>query len=286
MRLFRGLALLVVLLMASTVWAAEIARWEAGKPGKAGEMTLVNAAGSRWTLTQQQKFTVAAIEPTHDFYRRAEFLAKLSKPASFPIWLDVEYLDEGYGLISVGPAGRKGLRYIPWSHQWGVARLNTGPAAARHFSHRWPSCASPPASSDGSVDFHIIGAEYLHAIMVDDTQPTIEPVPEVKPGVQFADDFQRDINIGADSKPGEEAEALAAVRNMGPLAHALGFNAVESYVQWNYVEAQRGVYDWSHYDKIVNEIQKQGLKWFPLLIVGSAYSLPEWFHDSQGERGL
>ena len=285
MRLFRGLALLVVLSMASTVWGAEIARWEAGKPAKAGEVTLVNAAGSRWNLTQRQKFTVAAIEPTHDYYRRAEFLAQLGKPVSFPIWFEVEYLDEGYGLISVGPAGRKGLRYIPWSHQWGVARLNTGRMRRAIFRIDGPPAHSAE-SSDGSLDFHIIGADYLHALMVEDAQPAIEAVPQVRPCVQFADAFQRDINIGADSKPGDEAEALAAIRNMGPLAHALGFNAVESYVQWNYVEAQRGVYDWTHYDKLVDAIQKQGMKWFPLLIVGSAYALPDWYHDSKENVGL
>lgn len=282
MRFFRGLALLGVFFIGPSLRAAEIARWEAGKTGKAGEITLVNAAGSKWSLTQRQKFAVAAIEPTHDYYRRAEFLARVGKPTSFPVWLEVEYLDEGYGLISVGPSGRKGLRYIPWSHQWGVARLNTGRLRRATFRIDGPAPHSADGSdSGGSLDFHINGVEYLHAIMVDDSQPIIEPVPDVKPAIQFADNFQRDINIGADSKPGEEAEALAAVRNMGPLAHALGFNAVESYVQWNYVEAQRGIFDWSHYDNIVNEIQKQGLKWFPLLIVGSAYSLPEWFHDSK-----
>jgi hypothetical protein len=52
------------------------------------------------------------------------------------------------------------------------------------------------------------------------------------------------------------------------------------------VEAQRGVFDWSHYDKLVSEIQKHGLKWFPLLIVGSAYSLPDWYHDSSENVGF
>jgi hypothetical protein len=282
MRLFRGWALLAVLSVGSSVWAAEIAKWEAGKGGKAGEITLVNAADNKWTLRQQHKFEVAAIEPTHDYYRRAEFLAKISKPTAFPVWLELEYLDEGYGLISVGPGGRRGLRYIPMSRQWGVARLNTGRLRRATFRIDGPPSPSPAGpNAEGTLDLHITGVEYLHAIYLDDSQPMIEPVPDVKPAIQFGDAFQRDINIGADSPLGEEAEALASIRNMAPLVRALGFNAVESYVQWNYVEENRGVYDWSHYDKIVNELQKYGLKWFPLLIVGSAYSLPVWFHDSK-----
>jgi len=113
MRFLRGWALLVVLFIGPSVWAAEIARWEAGKGNQAGGVTLVNAAGSKWTLTQQHKFEVAAIEPTHDYYRRAEYIAKVSKPTGFPVWLVLEYLDEGYGLISVGPAGRRGCATYP-----------------------------------------------------------------------------------------------------------------------------------------------------------------------------
>lgn len=282
MRFVRGWALILVLFTGPSLWAAEIAKWEAGKGEQAGGVTLVNAAGSKWTLTQQHTFEVAAIEPTHDYYRRAEFVAKISKPVGFPVWLQLEYLDEGFGLISVGPAGRRGARYIPMTHQWGVARLNTGRLRRATFRIDGPSSHSPAGSdTEGALDFHINGVEYLHAIFLDDSEPVIEPVPKVKPAIQFQDAFQRDINIGADSPLGEEAEALASIRNLAPLVRALGFNGIESYVQWNYVEEKRGVYDWSHYDAIVNEIQKYGLKWFPLLIVGSAYSLPAWYHDSK-----
>lgn len=282
MRIFPGLALLAVLSIGPPVWAAEIAHWEAGKADKAGGITLVNAVGSKWTYTQRRNFQVGAIEPTHDYYRRAEFIARVSMPANFPIWLILEYLDDGYGLISVGPAGKQGLQNIPWTHQWGVARLNTGGLRRATFRIDGPPPHSPSgAESEHALDFHINGVEYLHAIYLDDSQPTIEPVPDVKPAIQLQDSFQRDINIGADSPLGQEAEGLAAVRNMAPLARALGFNGVESYVQWNNVERERGVYDWSHYDGIVNALQKYGLKWFPLLIVGSAYTLPDWYHDSK-----
>ena len=147
MRLFRGLALLAGLLMGTSVWAAEIARWEAGKGGPAGGVTLVNTAGSRWSIAQRRKLEVAAIEPSHDFYHRAEFIVNISKPKAFPIWLQLEYLDEGYGLISVGPSGRGRFRYIPWSHQWGVARLNTGRLRRATFRIDGPP---PPGRTNGA----------------------------------------------------------------------------------------------------------------------------------------
>ncbi len=271
-------AIMAILVVCSTARAAEIARWEAGKNGQAGGVILVNAEGNKWTLAQHGKVEVASLEPTHDYYRRAEFVAKVNKSIPYPIWLVLEYVDDGYGLISVGPAGRRG---IPWSHQWGVARLNTGRIRRATFRVDGAPSGLSGGGSVAPLEFHINGVEYLHAIYVDDSQPEIEPVPDVKPAIQFDNAFQRDINIGADSPLGQEAEGLAAVRNMAPLVRALGFNGIESYVQWNYVEGKKGIYDWSHYDGVVNEIQKYGLKWFPLLIVGSAYSLPEWFHDSK-----
>ena len=134
MRLFRLLGLLIVLCVVPSLWATEIARWEAGKGSMAGGVTLVNAAGSKWTLAQQHKFQVAAIEPTHDYYTRAEFFAKISKTTSFPIWLELEYLDEGYGLISVGPAGKRGCATSPGRMSGGWQGLIPAAFAARLFA--------------------------------------------------------------------------------------------------------------------------------------------------------
>ncbi len=227
-------AITAILLVCSTAQAAEIARWEAGKTDQPSGVILVNAEGGKWTLAQHSNVEVASLEPTHDYYRRAEFIAKVNKSTPFPFWLVLEYVDDGYGLISVGPASQRGLRYIPWSHQWGVARLNTGRIRRATFRVDGPpSPSAGGAGAEGLLEFHINGVEYLHAIYVDDSQPEIEPVPDVKPTIQFDDAFQRDSNIGADSPLGEEAEGLAAVRNMAPLVRALGFNGVESYVQWN-----------------------------------------------------
>ena len=264
-------------------------RWEAGKPVKSPGIVLVKAADSKWTASARGGVNVAAIAPNHDYYHRAQFVARITQRVNSPFWLVVEYLDEGYGLISVNPGEAVDWRFIdslavpiPWSHQWNVARLNTGRVRRAVFQLDAP--ASNPAAAHDSVaglDLHIYGLAYLRAISLQDAQPAIDPVPEVKPVVKFDRPFQRDINIATDTTLGKEAEGLAAVRNMGPLVQALGFNGIESYVQWNYVERQPGVYDWSHYDPIVNEIQKYGLQWFPLLIVGSSYALPDWFRNSK-----
>ena len=69
-----------------------------------------------------------------------------------------------------------------------------------------------------------------------------------------------------------------------PKMRSLGFNGIESYVRWDMVEYEKGVFDWSYYDTVVNFGAEYGMKWFPLIIGGSAYALPEWYRE--GEPGF
>jgi hypothetical protein len=77
------------------------------------------------------------------------------------------------------------------------------------------------------------------------------------------------------------------MRELAPLARVLGFTSIESYVTWKRLEpAAEGTFDFSFYDAIVTELAKYDLKWFPLLIVGSAYALPDWFLNSDENIGM
>lgn len=254
----------------TTLRPGEIARWEAGKPARSEGIALITNPGSQWTIEDQAGVSVASIQPSRDYYTRAEFLARVTKALDSPVWLTMEYLDHGFGLIAID-VGMQHPHPVLWRNQWGVARLNTGRLRRAVFHIDPPAFESTAGPETAETpNLRIRGLAYLRAISVETSRPEIEPVPQVKPVVQLDTPFQCDINIRADSPLGQEADGIAAVRNMAPLVRALGFNAVESYVQWNYVERQPGVFDWSHYDAIVNELRKNGLKLFPLLIVGSA----------------
>lgn len=289
MRLFRICAILGIVLLSPSLWSSEIARWEAGAPAKSSGIVLLASGDDHWSMSGRGGVPVAALAPNKDYYHRAQFEVRMTPRVHSPYWVVVEFLDEGYGLISALPGNAMDWRYIdalarpmPWSRQWGVARLNTGRLrrAVFHFDAPAEDPAADARSGEG-IGLHVYGLQYLHSISVQDAEPAIDPIPEVKPAVQFARTFERDINIATDTPLGQEAEGLAAVRNLAPLVRALGFNGVESYVQWNYVERRQGVFDWSHYDPIVAELQKYGLKWFPLLIVGSDYALPDWYRHSR-----
>lgn len=80
---------------------------------------------------------------------------------------------------------------------------------------------------------------------------------------------------------------LEQLAEYAPLAKALGFTSIETYVLWRTVEPEaEGRFDFTYYDAVVDTLTRHGLKWFPLLVVGSAYSLPDWFAESPENVGF
>jgi len=65
------------------------------------------------------------------------------------------------------------------------------------------------------------------------------------------------------------------------LYRTLGVTSVESYVTWETCErAGEGQWDWSRWDEQVRILQDNDLKWVPFIILGPAYSTPDWFRAS------
>jgi len=233
---------------------SELATWEAGPPPRAAGVS-VSPPGS--------------VSPSHDYYRRAEFVVRIEKPPSSRYWVTLTYQDRGYGLISIAPG-------VPHSAQSGIARLNTGRKRRATFRFDAPA-----------PEIRVRGLLALQAVAVLDAEPPPDPAPLVAPAVNIRTPWQLVTTAGADaSSPEGLPETLATMRNLLPLMRALGFNGIESYVKWNFVERSPGRFDWSFYDAVVDEIEKHGLRWFPLLIAGSAYTLPDWYHDSPENAGF
>lgn len=75
---------------------------------------------------------------------------------------------------------------------------------------------------------------------------------------------------------GNDADEASAM-----LYRALGVTSIESYVTWETCEgAGEGAWDWTHWDRQVAILKENGLKWVPFLILGPAYSTPNWFRAS------
>lgn len=63
-------------------------------------------------------------------------------------------------------------------------------------------------------------------------------------------------------------------------AKSAGVTSLQSYFLWSEVEKEKGKFDWSSYDVLVEKIKKHNLKWVPFFIAGPAYSTPQWFKKS------
>lgn len=268
-KLATSLSLLLCLVTGSTLFGAEVARWEAAAPDKANGIQLERAADSDWHVEQGDAWQVARLQPSSDYYARAAYQFSITASRTGKVWLVIEYLDRGYGLITLTPG-------VPETRQWGVARVNTGRVRRAVVSYD----PSPPKR------LRIEGLDYLRAAILTDEQPPIEPAPLVAPAVKFAVPSERVTSAAGDTAPDLVTNVLAGLRNQLPLVRAIGFNGVETYVRWGWVERTRGVYDWSYYDTILNEIEQHGLQWFPMLLAGSGYALPAWLYDSTNNIGF
>ena len=210
--------------------------------------------------------TVASIVPVKNYYHRASFRIRIDAPAPAQTWLKVEFFDRGYNLIQAAVPKPGAVKDF-----WNTPRLNTG-----KFRTAWFQLETL------GPEIRLEGVEQIRSLTLASSEPAREPIPEVAPAFRLNRPLDLVMSAGADAKTLDGLpQSLNSLKNMLPLVKALGFNGVESYVKWGFVERTPGVYDWSFYDAVVAEVQRHGLKWFPLLIVGSAYALPEWIHQSK-----
>jgi hypothetical protein len=256
----------VSLLGAASLPGADLAYWEAGEPPKSQGLRLLKSAESVWRIERTGDVAVTTLKPSDNYFTRAPYVFEASTPLPPDVWLVIEFLDRGYGLIGVSP-GR------PERDLWGIARVNSG--RIRQTVVRYDKAALQKS-------IRIEGLNYLRAVRLTTDQPRIEPVPLVEPALDFKAPSQRVTTAaGEELSPDHVADAPAHLRNRLPLVRALGFNGVESYVKWGLVEKTPGVFDWSFYDSVVAELEKYDVKWFPMLVVGAGYALPKWFWDSK-----
>src|SRR5437762_683741 len=105
--------------VAPALLGAEVARWEAAETSKANGLQLERAADSDWHIEKSDNWYVARLKPSNDYYTRGAFHLSAGSNAGGKLWLVIEFLDRGYGLITVSPG-------VAQTKQWGVARVNTG----------------------------------------------------------------------------------------------------------------------------------------------------------------
>lgn len=63
-----------------------------------------------------------------------------------------------------------------------------------------------------------------------------------------------------------------------------GITSIQSYIFWNRIEKEPGVFNWNIYDEEVEYYKAHGIKWVPFIILGPYYTTPEWVRKATGEH--
>jgi len=110
-------------------------------------------------------------------------------------------------------------------------------------------------------------------------------VYDSKPDLKIPSDKERVMSNSSHSpRPkgmfytfGNDADESSAA-----LYRSLGVTSIESYVTWETCERDgEGKWDWTQWDKQVQILKDNDLKWVPFIILGPAYSTPNWFRASK-----
>ncbi len=214
-----------------------------------------------------------------------------------PVYVVVEYFDEGLaGTLALEYDSNTGddlrARYRRAEGQVGGRLLGAGKWKTAIFELRQPLFRG---RQNLGADFRL--SAYYSRIFVRSVQ-----VSSIRPGeweaVMRADEQDLRqlkvtplVRIGQGGQliiggfdPARRQDVEPMVRSLEaalPALKQIGVTSHEGYVRWNLCEPEPGRYDWSVYDRYVEVYRKYGIKWVPFLIVGSAYSLPDWYYKNR-----
>ena len=238
-----------------------------------------------------------AIAPDRDPYAKVEWeirLTLLSDLVPTTVTLEIEFVDRGAGVIEprLGPAEGSASGWVSPRRRSSYTRLNTGAVRRAWFEFATPKRDAP----DRTLLLRVAGLQHLTAVRLLPAQDETawaqvkSAVPRrVEPMVKLRRPMELVTTAGVDVVGDLSAleSSLDALNDLAPLARVLGFTSIESYVTWKRLEPRReGEFDFAFYDAIVRRLAEYDLKWFPLLIVGSGYALPEWFMQSEENHGF
>jgi hypothetical protein len=244
-------------------------------------------AGGRRALTS---------DPDRDPYTRFELEIRLddvSLTRGGRVVLELQFFDQGAGLIDPKlqfDAASSG--WISPTRRSSYTRLNTMTERRAWFEFSVPT----NVPSRAVVQVRVAGMQFLRGARLlsdasaDEWASIKASVPrKVTPMVSLQRPMELVTSAGVDVMGDRNtlAQSLDAMNDLAPLARVLGFTSIESYVTWKRLEPEReGEFNFEFYDAIVKRLAEYELKWFPLLIVGSGYALPDWFMHTKENRGF
>ena len=279
-----------------------LARFDVGDPDHVEGLEPV--PDPSFTKRRHDSDWLMSLKPSGRYYVEDAWGLRIADPAvraRKDLVVEVEFWDEGFGVIEarrlVDPAFRG--KYAGPSRNVSYTRVNSARfrRAAFQFTDGPNEVAGNSPSCSDKPDIELTGIQHLRSVRLMERVPPsywAELRATIPVDVQSVVALTRPMQVVCSAgvavhgslEDGMLERSVANLREYLPLAKALGFNAIESYVRWDMVEPEPGRFDWTFYNTVVEEMRRYDLKWFPLLIVGSAYALPEWFHRSDENIGF
>jgi len=237
------------------------------------------------------------ISPGCDPYAHTFWTFRFTQPIpdDWPsLVLEIQFLDQGAGVIApeILSDDRFDGEWMKPKRQVSYTRLNTNKVRSAIFEFAKPGVM---AADSRHPHLRITGLQNLHGLFLypsfssREWDQVIASIPvTVTPMVSLESPMEIVTTAGVPvhGTPDSLHSAVENVRELAPLARVLGFTSIEVYIPWDLIEPKEGQFDFTYFDTIATEVGKYGLKLFPLLIVGSAYALPEWFKYSQENIGF
>lgn len=278
--------------------AAPPASWRMTADGPAGDgITLLDGADG--CFAPDRKAGLPCVTFREGAQPAAAYLYFAVDPAlkdrlNGPVWADVEYFDASPGgavtlEYDSGAEGGTATLYRTAEDQWGGMMRGSGRWRRAVYELRAPRFGN---GQNLGADFRL-GYARLHVRSV--TLAAAPPADRDTLNETSSSRLVRRARAGSDKRvilggfDPDSAQSAALMSRLleanAPVMKSVGITSHEGYVRWNLCEPEPGVYDWSVYDKYVDLYRRHGLKWVPFLIVGPAYSLPEWFYKKEGFQG-
>lgn len=191
------------------------------------------------------------------------------KKTGADVWLVVDFFDKGIGVVGTQFNGEKS----PYDGAPGFLLLDTK-KWQRALVHLTGAKLAGAQNEGADLRFSCSGSLAVSRVELYSSDPKLA-LPTNKERAMK--------NLSQIPKPrgmfytfGNDVDESSA-----PLCRALGVTSIESYVTWETCEGKgEGQWDWSHWDEQVRIMKDNGLKWVPFIILGPAYSTPNWFRAS------
>lgn len=208
-----------------------------------------------------------------------------------PVYVTVEYFDEGFGTFRIQYDSADINASEHGAYKNGDLELLLDSREWRKFTFELPD-----ARFDGreslNADFRLIcsGRLAIRRISIEMgtsdafTQQRLsrkDRIPKSMGRLSPLKGMQITFSGIEPATPADTDQALEGMRLLAPVLRILGATSVESCVRWSLVEQKQGQWDWSYYDRLVDILRENGLKWNPYVMIGPVYSTPGWFHDSK-----